>query len=80
MQEFDVFDAVADVAGVTMKPNQGGSSLAMGNEPTVETKAISRCEKHVFEIEPDSSRRLFDGGAGIKNELIFDPASGGQQG
>jgi hypothetical protein len=80
MQKFDVFDAVADVAGVTVKPNQGGSSLAMGNEPTVKTKAISRCEKKVLKIEPSLSRRLFYGRAGMKNELIFDPASGRQQG
>ena len=76
MQEFDILDAMADVAGVAMKPNQGGSSFAMRDEPTIETDVISGREKHVFKLESNFSGRMLDGRAGIKDEIGFHPTRG----
>jgi hypothetical protein len=50
MQQFDVLDPVADVAGVTVEPNQGRSGCWVRDKPAIEANPIGCGEVMILEI------------------------------
>src|SRR5919109_1753553 len=60
VQQFDIFQPVADVTGVTMEPKQGYLCLTVRHEPAMKTNLVRGDEKDVIEGEPEVPRRPVD--------------------
>jgi hypothetical protein len=60
VQQLVVFDAVIDVTGVAVKPNECGDRLTLGNEPAVKSSSNLVREKAISERQSSRPRRTYD--------------------
>jgi len=67
VQQFDILDAVADVARITMKPHERHRGVPVRNKPSVETDAVSGGEEKILEFQPNMARGKDYLGAWIEN-------------
>ncbi len=74
VKPLDVLNPVADVTGISMKPNQGGACLRVRDEPTVQPYAIAGGEKDVFKFKAGLLRRRVDRRIRVENHPIFNAA------